>query len=594
MRSIIIPFIMCVLLCFPVLADTKVEAVSYLTDAEKQWIKNQGTIRVANETDWPPFDFSESGIPKGLSIDYIIKLADKVGLKLEFINGFAWTELIDLFKQRKIDVMPVFYHNKEREAFTLYTEPYYRGKLGIFTNTDAENIDLLNRKVGMETSHGSIPIVKEQIPGIRIIEVDSKTDLVRQLATKQLDAIIGNPFVFYYIARESQIENIQLSRYLKLSKEEQAATSFHIGVRKDWPILHRILQKAMAHMSTEEMNQIKDKWADIKIVEQTNWILIAQVFGAILLVVLFLFWNNRILKTMVRAKTQELASLNEELELKVDARTKELLELTKKLEQKVDERTVNFKKAKEEAEQANRLKSEFLANISHELRTPMHHVLSYAQIGIRRIDAPQNRTLECFNIIISSSNKLMDLINNLFDLSKLEAGRMEYAFMANDVFSIVNDNLARFKQAFEEKKITVKMDQPSIPTKVICDRITISQVIQNLLDNSIRFTPENKSISISFESKEVPVDGESDPDATLSSLQVAIKDAGPGIPDDELEYIFDRFVQSSRTKTGAGGTGLGLAICQKIIDDHHGHIWVENSSEGGATFIFEIPYQPSK
>ncbi len=332
-------FLLFFLLFSSVWASEKDDGRINFTEDEKEWIKNHPVIRVANETDWPPFDFNESGVPKGMVIDHIKLLSQKVGLEIDFVHGYAWTELVELFKQRKIDVMPVLYVNEERKAFTLFTKPYYRGKLGIFTNTDSKtwSINLLQKRVGMETSHGSIPLIKQKMPGIVINEVDSKVELVQKLATNQLDAIIGNPFVFYYLAKENQINNIQLSNFISMNDEEQSKTSLHIGVRKDWPILHRILQKAMQNVSDEEMDKIEKKWADVTIVKRIDWVLIFQVCIVIVVLVFFLLWHNKKLKSMVKVKTQELLKLNESLESKVEERTKELTELNTQLNKSLKE-----------------------------------------------------------------------------------------------------------------------------------------------------------------------------------------------------------------------------------------------------------------
>lgn len=310
-----------------------------LTDEEQQWLHTHPVIRVANETDWPPFDFNESGRAKGLTIDYITLLAQKVGLNVEFVYGYSWGELVEQFQQRKIDVMPAFYINEQRKAFTLYTKPYYRGKLGIFTHREdtSWSYSLLHTRVGMERSHGSIAMVKQKVPGVEIIEVDKKVDLVRQLATKQLDAIIGNPFVFYYIAREMQIETIQLTDFISMTEEEQQKTSLHVGVRSDWPLLHSILQKAMEQVSAEEMATIENEWADITIVNPVNWARVAQLLAALGCILLFLLWHNRKLKSTVALKTKQLKKLNENLESTVVQRTKKLTEVNAALNKSLDE-----------------------------------------------------------------------------------------------------------------------------------------------------------------------------------------------------------------------------------------------------------------
>ena len=288
---------------------TNESAINFSSE-EKEWIRNHPVIRVANETDWPPFDFNESGEAKGLGIDHIKLLANKIGIKIDFVYGLTWTGLVEQFKQRKIDVMPVFYVNEPRKSFTLYTRPYYRGKLGIFTMTGDENrsFNLLDKRVGMQASHGSLPLLKQKIPGIIIKEFDSELELVKKLATNQLDVIIGNPFVFYYIARENQINNIQLSDFVIMSEEEQQDTSLHIGVRNDWPILQQILQKTMESVTEEEMNKLQNKWANVTIYSKTDWVLVGEISGAVAIIALLLLWHNRKLKTVVYElqKTKEM------------------------------------------------------------------------------------------------------------------------------------------------------------------------------------------------------------------------------------------------------------------------------------------------
>jgi len=237
------------------------------SEEEIAFIKDHPTIKVANEMDWPPFDYNEFGKPKGLAIDYIKLLAKKAGLQIDFIHGPSWDELLYLLEQKQIDVIPAIYKNQHRESFILYTPPYYKGKLGVYEyhidGFTPHHSDLLNKRVGIQKNHGAIPIIKAQIPGIELIEISSPETLVKMLGTQKLDAIIGNPLLFEHFAKENQITQLYLSHYIEMSSDEQLKTSLHVGVRYDFPLLLQILNKAIRTVSTEEIRKLETRWRHI-------------------------------------------------------------------------------------------------------------------------------------------------------------------------------------------------------------------------------------------------------------------------------------------------------------------------------------------
>lgn len=270
------------------------------------------------------------------------------------------------------------------------------------------------------------------------------------------------------------------------------------------------------------------------------------------------------------------------------------------LERRVQERTSELARAKETAEAANQAKSEFLANMSHELRTPMHAILGFAKFGLKRSQrlTPQENT-EHLNEIHGSAERLLGLINNLLDLSRLEASRVDYRLTPNTIGQLVCTIGQELQPLLNQQQVTLEVrDSASLP-EVECDEKKIGQVIRNLLANAIQFTKTQSVITVTCalltpdgrvathaERREVEPPSGIDPDAHVC---VSVSDQGQGIPEGELEAVFDRFAQSSKTKTGAGGTGLGLAICREIIDAHHGRIWAQNNPTGGACVSFILP-----
>lgn len=237
----------------------------------------------------------------------------------------------------------------------------------------------------------------------------------------------------------------------------------------------------------------------------------------------------------------------------------------------------DLREAKKNAENANAAKSEFLANMSHELRTPLHGILSFAGFGIREADnGSREDFLDYFQKIDQSGRSLLLLLNDLLDLSKLEAGKVSFEFIVDDLSLLVFQTVDEFSSLASEKNIKIEYKNPENSSPVLHDPNRITQVFRNLMSNALKFSPEHGIVQVCL----------SEPS---SVVRFSVTDQGIGIPEDELEAVFDKFIQSRKTRTGAGGTGLGLSICREIINAHKGRIWAENNAKSGSIFSFELP-----
>ena len=290
---------------------------------------------------------------------------------------------------------------------------------------------------------------------------------------------------------------------------------------------------------------------------------------------------RRVIVYAIQRKNIEL-----ELNATVDRLQREVVERTKaedalvqyknRLEDIVAERTAELSKAKVQAEAAGKAKTEFLANISHELKTPMHGIQAFTKLGIDRYaDVPPEKLLNYFNKISTSADRLLALLTDLLDLAGLEAERVEYQFQKLKFSMIINMAVDSLSKYWNEKEIAITYKKPDFDDTIMIDQKWMTRVLAKLLSNAIKYSPANSQVEIEL--------------SDLSEMiQFSIKDSGVGIPEQELEHIFDQFTQSSKTNTGAGGTGLGLAISKKIVEDHGGKIWAENNPDKGATVNFQI------
>jgi signal transduction histidine kinase len=257
----------------------------------------------------------------------------------------------------------------------------------------------------------------------------------------------------------------------------------------------------------------------------------------------------------------------------------------------MDMSITNAVKAKQAADEANAAKSLFLANISHELRTPMHAILSFSELGRDRAQtALPDKLRKYFERINSSGESLLALLNDLLDLSKLEAGKMVIEQSQEDLRSLATDVLMEFEPLINSKRLDVRLIPGESDTVAQVDRNRIGQVLRNLLSNALKFTPDGGRITLVLIAGELPAGRRTGDSGAIPAIVLEVSDTGVGIPQGELEAIFDHFVQSSRTRSSAGGTGLGLAICKEIVSAHRGELSAHNNAEGGATFVMKLPY----
>lgn len=228
-----------------------------------------------------------------------------------------------------------------------------------------------------------------------------------------------------------------------------------------------------------------------------------------------------------------------------------------------------------EVEEANRHKSEFLAQMSHELRTPLHTVIGFSELLAEETKGPLNDQQRRFiNYIYKDSQHLLLLINDILDLSKIEAGKVQLRKEALDICAVLEDAISSIRRVGLQKSIEIHTEVAGALT-VDADRLRLKQILYNLLSNAVKFTPEGGHIQIDA----APVAG---------AAQICVSDTGIGIAPEDRDAVFETFHQAG-TAGLREGTGLGLPITKRLVEQHGGRIWLESESGAGSRFTFTIP-----
>jgi two-component system, NtrC family, sensor kinase len=282
-------------------------------------------------------------------------------------------------------------------------------------------------------------------------------------------------------------------------------------------------------------------------------------------------------------RRDELGALADEFNRMADS----LQESNASLEGKVEERTQELQQALDqlaqksrELEVASKHKSEFLANMSHELRTPLNAIAGFSQVLKEKLFGELNdKQSEYLDDILSSANHLLSLINDILDLSKVEAGQVELEIAPFSLPDTLERGVVMVKERAMKNGVEVGLGADPSVGMVEADERRIRQVVFNLLSNAVKFTPSGGRVQISSAQQN-------------GVVSVSVTDTGPGIASADHERIFEEFQQTEVGEAQPDGTGLGLALSKRLIELHGGRIWVQSEPGKGATFIFTLPLEP--
>jgi len=517
---------------------------------ELNFMAEHPEIHLGVDPTFVPYEFFDTdGVYKGIAADYIALISKATGLKMTVANGLTWTQAYEKAVGKKLDVLPCVSRTAERDKYFLFSQGYYTFQRVIFINENTKQInsfdDLKGKRVAVQvnSSHHSFLMDYSTISLALYTTVE---EALQSVSDGTEIAFVGNLSTSSYLIKKYGITNL---RYITIDSQEPQQLYF--AVRNDWPILVGIINKALSSIDQEEKIAISNKW--IAIQSETDYSAVIQtifIIGGLVALIwtVSLFWIVRLRKEISRRKKAQ----------------------------------VEMHEAKIEAEQANQVKSLFLARMSHEIRTPLSAIMGMAYLIKKTgLTNTQNSYLEKLN---QSARNMLSIINDILDFSKIESGKIEIEKISFNLDKVLQRITNIISVKVEDKSIEFFIrKEPDMQSLFVGDPTRIEQILLNLVNNAVKFTAQG-SVSLTVKALSL----------TNSKYLVtfSIQDTGIGMNEEQTQRLFVPFDQGdSSISRRFGGTGLGLSIVKSLTELMGGNIQVQSTVDKGSTFTVQLPME---
>jgi signal transduction histidine kinase/DNA-binding response OmpR family regulator len=538
---------MALLISFQTQRVLKASSLS-LSQNEIDYINDHPVLTTGVDPMFVPFEFMDNGNYLGIASDYIKLIEERTGLKFEVVENLTWAQAYFKALEGEIDVLPALSKTSDRENFFLFSSMYYEIKRVIVTLNSDQKIkslkDLEGKTVAvqMNSSHHSFLLNYENINLSLYDEVD---EALTAVSDGREIAFVGNLATSDYLIKSSGITNLRFSALTSKDPE-----GLYFAVQKDNLVLLSILNKALASITPEEKIAIHSKWVTVDTLETRD---LGPLIQTLVALGSFIFVAGLISSFWIIQLRKEI---NEK------EKTRKDLEIAKK-----------------ELEEANLVKSNFIARMSHEIRTPLNAITGMSYL-LKKTDVNFTQKMYLERITQASTN-MLNLINDILDYSKIETSAVELEEITFNLDQVVFNLMSILAVKIEEKGLNFRFyKDPNLHTYYKGDSKRIEQVLLNLLNNAIKFTDKGEVV---FEIHQRAVDEDKE------HLMLSVKDTGIGMNKETLSQLFIPFKQADASiNRRFGGSGLGLSIVKHLVELMGGSVSVYSKENEGSTFVVEL------
>ncbi|MBU0994412.1 MAG: transporter substrate-binding domain-containing protein [Proteobacteria bacterium] len=533
-----------------------------LTEKEKEWIRNHPVIHLGVDPEFAPFEFvAENGRYQGIASDYIAILNERLGLNMQVVQGLPWRTVMEKARSKQIDMLPCVDITADRKTFLNYTKPYLAFHRVIITRIDMPLLsgmdDLYGIKVSVQQDSSNEGYLRENTT-LNPILFETLQKSLLAVSDGTVDAFVGNIASSTYWIRQLNLTNLKVA-----APVSQTTQNLYMAVRNDWPELVSILNKGLSSISTQESTEIRGNWVNVEYKLGIAPLLVRkyllQTAGvALIMLTLIMVWNYG---------------------LKREIRTRR--EYEDKLQQ-----------ANTRLQELDRLKSMFIASMSHELRTPLNSIIGFSSITLNEWIGPLNdEQKENVSTVLRSGKHLLSLINDVIDVSKIEAGKLDIFVQDFSFSELLREATALFSNDLKDKKLSFHVE--SLEMTLHTDRRRLLQAMVNTISNAIKYT-EKGSIAIragGVSEEEMANNPDFQFQDNMTYIAITVTDTGIGISEEDMSKIFKPFVRlDTPLKSSIKGTGLGLYLTRKIVTEIlNGTIILKSTPGKGTHMTIIIP-----